>query len=109
MHVFDVLGDPVRRRIVELLGQSDRTAGEITGVVTREFGVSQPAVSNQLRVLRDNGFARSTPLGARRLYSIEVARLDEIEVWVRRQRRFWSDQLDALAREDQRLTEGESP
>jgi len=56
VHAFDVLGDPVRRRILELLAEGEQPAGAITAVVQREFGISQPAVSQHLRVLRENGF-----------------------------------------------------
>ena len=58
--------------------------------------MGQPAVSNQLRVLRDTGFARSTPRGSRRLYALERARLDEVDAWVQQRRRFWTAQLGAL-------------
>ena len=64
MHAFDVLGDPVRRRILELLVADEMTSGEITTVVQREFGISQPAVSQHLRVLREPGSSR--PRGRRR-------------------------------------------
>ncbi len=52
MHAFDVLGDPVRRRILELLAGGEQPAGAVTEVVRAEFGISQPAVSQHLRVLR---------------------------------------------------------
>ena len=76
MHAFDVLGDPVRRRLVELLARRDRTSGDLTDVIRAEFGISQPAVSNHLRVLRDAGFAQSVPEGSRRVYSLNGARMD---------------------------------
>jgi len=57
MHAFDVLGDPVRRRILELLAEEERASGEVVSIIGREFGISQPAVSQHLRVLRDSGFA----------------------------------------------------
>ena len=56
MHALDILGDPVRRRIVELLSQGEAAAGEVGSIVQREFGISQPAVSQHLRVLREAGF-----------------------------------------------------
>ena len=52
MHAFDVLGDPVRRRIMELLADGERASGEIVRVIADEFGLTQPAVSYQLRILR---------------------------------------------------------
>ncbi|NYF15645.1 DNA-binding transcriptional ArsR family regulator [Microbacterium sp. AK009] len=96
MHPFTVLSDPVRRRVVEDLATGPRTAGELTEHVRAEFAVSQPAVSNHLRVLRDAGFVRVTPQGSRRIYELDRAPLDEIERWMARHRRFWNDQLDAL-------------
>ncbi len=72
MHAFDVLGDPVRRRILELLADGEQTSGAVTAVIRAEFGISQPAVSQHLRVLRENGFARVRAEGARRLYAVDT-------------------------------------
>jgi len=58
VHAFDVLGDPVRRRILELLADGELPAGEVGAVVQSEFGISQPAVSLQLRVLRESGLVK---------------------------------------------------
>jgi DNA-binding transcriptional ArsR family regulator len=99
VHAFDVLGDPVRRRILELLAEGERPAGEITEVVQREFGISQPGVSQHLRVLRENGFARVRPAGTRRLYSVDPAPLQEIDTWLDRYRQFWTQRLGALGTE----------
>ena len=71
MHAFDVLGDPVRRRILELLADGEQPSGAVTDVIRAEFGISQPAVSQHLKVLRDNGFATVRPDGARRLYAVD--------------------------------------
>ena len=71
MHAFGVLGDPVRRRILELLANGEQSSGEITEVIRSEFGISQPAVSQHLRVLRESGFATVRPEGARRLYAVD--------------------------------------
>jgi DNA-binding transcriptional ArsR family regulator len=99
MHAFDVLGDPVRRRILELLADGEHTAGAVTAVIQEEFGISQPAVSQHLRVLRDNGFATVRAEGTRRLYAVDGAPLQEVDMWLERFRRFWSQHLDALATE----------
>src|SRR5262245_49978958 len=96
VHAFDVLGDPVRRRILELLSEGERPAGEITEVIRAEFGISQPAVSQHLRVLRESGFATVRPDGARRLYAVEAEPLQEVDEWLDRFRRFWTPHLDAL-------------
>lgn len=96
MHAFDVLGDPVRRRILELLAEDSRAAGDIVAVIRREFGISQPAVSQHLRVLRENGFARVTPAGTRRLYDLDARAMQEADDWLQRIREFWETRLDAL-------------
>ena len=99
MHAFDVLGDPVRRRILELLADGEQPAGAVAAVIQAEFGISQPAVSQHLRVLRDSGFTTVRPEGARRLYAVDTAPLQEVDMWLAPFRRFWSQHLDALATE----------
>ena len=99
MHAFDVLGDPVRRRILELLADNELTAGAITAVVQAEFGISQPAVSQHLRVLRDSGFATVRPEGTRRLYAVDSAPFREVDGWLEHFRQFWDQRLDSLATE----------
>lgn len=99
MHAFDVLGDPVRRRILELLADGERSAGEVTALVQEEFGISQPGVSQHLRVLREHGFTTVRAEGTRRLYAVDPAPLREIDVWLERYRGFWSQRLDALSTE----------
>ncbi len=113
MHAFDVLRDPVRRRILELLGGGERAAGAVSGVIEEEFGISQPAVSAHLRVLRESGFARVRAEGARRLYAVEPGPLRDVDAWLEPFRRFWEPHLDALEtelargrRERRRATEG---
>lgn len=99
MHALDILGDPVRRRLLELLATGEQSAGALTAVVTAEFGISQPAVSQHLKVLRDNGFATVRPEGARRLYAVSTAPLEEVDLWLEPFRRFWTQRLDALGTE----------
>jgi DNA-binding transcriptional ArsR family regulator len=99
VHAFDVLGDPVRRRILELLAEGERTSGAITTVIQAEFGISQPGVSQHLRVLRESGFATVRADGTRRLYAVDAAPLQEVDMWLERFRRFWTQRLDALATE----------
>lgn len=99
MHAFDVLGDPVRRRILELLLEEEQSSGEITSIVRAEFGITQPAVSQHLRVLRESGFARVRPEGTRRLYAIETAPLQHVERWLQPFQAFWTQRLDALGTE----------
>src|SRR5215470_20368380 len=96
MHAFDVLGDPVRRRILELLADGEMTSGAVCEVISAEFGISQPGVSQHLKVLRDNGFASVRPEGTRRLYAVEPAPLEELDMWLSQFRAFWAQHLDAL-------------
>jgi DNA-binding transcriptional ArsR family regulator len=99
VHAFDVLGDPVRRRILELLADQELTSGALTEVIRREFGISQPAVSQHLRVLRENGFATARAEGAKRVYAVEAGPLQEVDAWLQRFRGFWEQRLDALGTE----------
>lgn len=99
MHVFDVLGDPVRRRILELLAEGERASGEIVGIVGREFGISQPAISQHLKVLRESGFATIRAEAQRRLYALDPGPLRQVDAWLDHFRLFWDTKLDALATE----------
>ncbi len=99
MEAFDVLGDPVRRRILELLVAGERPAGDVVEVIGEEFGISQPAVSMQLKVLRDNGFATVRADGSRRLYAVATGPFAEVDTWLEQFRAFWEQRLDALQTE----------
>jgi DNA-binding transcriptional ArsR family regulator len=99
VHAFDVLGDPVRRRILELLADGELTSGAVSAVIQQEFGITQPAVSQHLKVLRDAGFASVRPEGARRLYAVNSDPLRDVDAWLDRFRRNWTPHLDALETE----------
>ena len=99
MLAFDVLGDPVRRRILELLADGERAAGDITKVIQDEFGISQPAVSQHLRVLRESGFASARVDGPRRVYFVDALPLEQVDEWLEQFRKHWERRLDALATE----------
>lgn len=99
MHAFDVLGDPVRRRILELLAEGEHTSGAIVAVIRAEFGISQAAVSQHLRVLRETGFATVRAEGPRRIYAVDAAPLREVDDWIGQFRKFWTHKLEALATE----------
>jgi DNA-binding transcriptional ArsR family regulator len=99
MHALDVLGDPVRRRILEMLVDGELSAGEIGAVIQDEFGISQPAVSQHLRVLREHGFASVRPEGTRRLYAVQSQGPREASQWLSAFDRFWQPRLDALGTE----------
>jgi DNA-binding transcriptional ArsR family regulator len=99
VHALDVLGDPVRRRILVLLADGEQSSGELAAAIGAEFGISHPAVSQHLKVLRDNGFASVRAEGTRRLYAVEPAPLEELDAWVAQFRGFWTQRLDALGTE----------
>jgi DNA-binding transcriptional ArsR family regulator len=99
MHPFDVLGDPVRRRILELLAEGEHASGAVVEVIAREFGITQPAVSQHLKVLRDSGFATVRVEGTRRLYTVDARPLAEVDTWLDRFRGLWDQPFEALATE----------
>ena len=96
VHAMDVLGDPVRRRIMELLATGEHPAGAVVEAITAEFGISQPAVSQHLRVLRESGLATVRAEGTRRLYAVDAEPLEEVDRWLDQFRQHWSSRLDAL-------------
>jgi len=99
MHAFDIVGDPTRRRILQLLAGGELSSGEIAEVIREEFGITQAAVSQHLRVLREHGFATVRASGTRRLYAVEAAPLREVDEWLDRFRHLWDQPMDALATE----------
>lgn len=99
MHAFDVLADPIRRRLLELLAGGEQSAGEMTAIVQKEFGLTQSAVSQQLKVLRESGFATVRVEGPRRIYAFQADPIREVDVWLDRFRAFWAPKLEALATE----------
>ncbi|MFD2647724.1 ArsR/SmtB family transcription factor [Devosia albogilva] len=99
MHAFDVLGDPVRRRILELLAEGEMSSGEVVAVIGAEFGISQAAVSQHLKVLRDSGFATVRPQAQRRIYTLDPGPLRDVDDWLDHFRGFWTHKLEALATE----------
>lgn len=99
MHAFDVLGDPVRRRILELLAVEEHASGEVVEIIAAEFGISQAAVSQHLKVLRESGFATVRAEGTRRVYTIDTAPLQQVDAWLDHFRGFWTHKLMALGTE----------
>lgn len=99
MHAFDVLGDPARRRLLELLAEGETSAGVLAEGLGEELGIGQSAVSQHLKVLREHGFATVRAVGARRLYSVDPTGLREVDTWVSQFRGFWEQRLDALGTE----------
>ena len=89
---FEVLAEPNRRRILDLLSLGERPVGDLV----ETLAVSQPAVSKHLRVLREEGFVESRIDAQRRLYRLRPQRLREIDEWLAPYRSLWSRSLDAL-------------
>jgi DNA-binding transcriptional ArsR family regulator len=105
MNALEALADPTRRRIVELLAEGERSAGELAA----EFATSRPGVSRHLRVLREHGLVRARSQGQRRLYSLDPAPLEELDTWLERYRCFWTNRLDALETELRRRARQPDP
>lgn len=99
MHALDVLGEPVRRRIVEELARGARPAGALADVLHGEFGISQPATSRHLRVLKEAGVVESAVDAQRRVYSLTPAAVTDVTEWAQRVSLFWTQRLDALETE----------
>jgi DNA-binding transcriptional ArsR family regulator len=89
---FEVLAEPGRRRILDLLRRGERPVGDIVD----RLDVSQPAVSKHLRVLRDAGFVEARIDAQRRVYRLRPHALREIDIWLEPYRALWTDSLDRL-------------
>jgi DNA-binding transcriptional ArsR family regulator len=90
--VFEVLADPTRRRILELVAGQEQPAGWLA----ENFDMSGPAVSKHLRVLRDAGLVSVRQAGTQRLYRLDPGPLSEAEQWIATTTATWSANLDAL-------------
>jgi DNA-binding transcriptional ArsR family regulator len=89
---FEVLAEPTRRRILDLLRDGERSVGELVDRLT----LSQPGVSKHLRVLRDAGLVQVRIEAQRRWYGLRPEPLTEIDAWLEPYRRLWAQHLDAL-------------
>lgn len=96
MHEFEVLADAVRRRLLAVLALGEQSAGILTDIARSEFGISQPAVSQHLKVLRENGFATVRSDGPRRIYALDSAGPDAAARTLAALRAPLSQRLDAL-------------
>lgn len=95
MQSLAAIADPTRRRIVELLADRDRTAGELVDA----FDLSAPAISQHLNVLREAGLIVTRAEGQSRIQSLNPAGFDDLDAWLEKTRAVWSRRLDALERE----------
>jgi DNA-binding transcriptional ArsR family regulator len=91
---FEVVAEPTRRRILDLLRERSRPVGELVEL----FGLSQPLVSKHLRVLRDAGLVRVRQDAQRRWYELRPEPLVELDAWLAPYRRLWAGSFDALER-----------
>ena len=91
---FELLADPTRRRLLDELRQGERSVGELV----EELGMNQPAVSKQLRVLREAGLASVRVDAQRRIYRLNPEGLREVDEWLAPYRAFWEERLDAMER-----------
>lgn len=96
---FEVLAEPQRRRILELLRQGELPVGQLV----EALGLSQPAVSKHLRVLRQAGLVTATADAQRRLYRLEPGPLKSLDEWLAPYRALWNTSLDALERHLDRI------
>jgi DNA-binding transcriptional ArsR family regulator len=90
--IFTAIADPTRRRLVELLGEGDRSVSDLAGY----FAVSIPAISQHLRTLRDVGLVVVEQVGRQRFYRLQPQALRAVYDWVAVYQRFWDERLDAL-------------
>lgn len=100
---FEVLAEPTRRRILDLLSDRERPVGELV----EHLALSQPGVSKHLRVLREAGLVEVRHEAQRRLYGLRVEPLVEVDEWLEPYRRFWASRLDALERHLDEQAKGE--
>jgi DNA-binding transcriptional ArsR family regulator len=91
---YDAIADPTRRRVLGLLAERERTAGELAAA----FTISRPAVSRHLRVLREAGLVRARPEAQRRVYALDPRPLEDVDTWLASIRAFWEPRLEALER-----------
>jgi DNA-binding transcriptional ArsR family regulator len=99
---FEVISEPHRRQILDLLLDRPRPVGELTGLL----GLTQPGTSAHLRVLREAGLVRARPDAQRRLYELLPAPLAEIDAWLQPYRQLWAGRLDDLERHLDRSQRG---
>lgn len=94
MTTFEVLAEPVRRHILDLLREQPRLVGELVELLD----MSQPGISKHLRVLREAGLVRVRQDAQRHWYELRYEPLAEVDAWLEPYRKLWGDRLDALER-----------
>jgi DNA-binding transcriptional ArsR family regulator len=89
--VFRAISDPTRRALLDLLRTSDRSVNELA----EPFQMTQPAISQHLRVLRHAGLVRPRQVGRQRMYKLNARPLREVRDWATRYERFWQGKLNS--------------
>jgi len=102
---FEVLAEPNRRRILDLLRERERPVGDLVAALS----LSQPAVSKHLRVLRQAGLVEARTDAQRRIYSVRAEPLREVDAWLDPFRRCWASRLNALERHLQIMEDAGDP
>jgi DNA-binding transcriptional ArsR family regulator len=102
--LFDALGDPTRRAILDLLREEELAAGDIAA----RFPVSRPAIAKHVRILKDAGLVQERTDGRHRMYRINATPLARIDQWLQPYRAFWAARLVTLKHliEQQEATHG---
>lgn len=95
MDTFSAVADPTRRAILDLLVEGERPAGDLVGAFP---GISQPAVSKHLKVLRDADLVSVRVHAQQRIYRLQPKALADLDAWVAKYKVFWLERLDALER-----------
>ena len=103
MDVFEAVAEPNRRALLDVLADGERTAGELVSSLP---SLTQPSVSRHLKVLREVGLVEVRPDAQRRIYALRADGLVQIDEWIERYRRYWSNHLDALERHLERQQKG---
>lgn len=99
MHPFQLMSEPIRRRIVEILASGEHTAGEVSDSIMIEFGVTPSAVSRHLRILRENGAVIVRAEWVNRLYRLDPAYVDRLSAEVRQLKQLWKRRIGVMARD----------
>lgn len=98
MHPFEVLAEPIRRRIIEILASGEHPSGILAECISLEFGVGRSTTSWHLRVLRENGWVDVRPEWANRMYSIDITAFDALDEEVHHLRQIWERRIGTIAR-----------
>ena len=100
MNPFQIMSEPIRRRIIEVLASGEHTSGELTAVIVHEFGVTRAAVSRHLKILRDNEWVHVHAEFTTRIYRLDDTAWRKLDREVRRLKRLWKSRIGFLSNND---------